>query len=74
MKKVLGIMAVVAMSALMFTSCAKKCTCTYLKDGKKFSVTTATKYYDKADCVKQSEDQRSWVEDGVTHSRELICK
>ncbi len=73
MKKVLGIMAVVAMSALMFTSCAKKCTCTYLKDGKKISVTNATKYYDKADCVKQSENY-SWVENGVTHSSEYICK
>lgn len=73
MKKVLGIMAVVALSALMFCSCAKKCTCTYSKDGKKISVTSATKYYDKADCLAQS-DKYTWKEDGVEHSQELICK
>lgn len=74
MKKVLGIMAVVALSALMFTSCGKKCTCTYYENGKKISSWvqggSTYKYYDKTSCMKNSEPKETW--EGMTY--ETVCK
>ena len=59
MKKVLGIMAVVAVSALMFTSCGKTCNCTRYEDGKKVSVQSSAqengvKYFNNNICKNQS--------------------
>ena len=59
MKKVLGIMAVVAMSALMFTACGKKCNCTRYEDGKKVTVETidngGTKFFNNTVCKNYSQ-------------------
>ena len=59
MKKVLGLMTVVALSALMFTSCAKKCNCTRYEDGKKVSIATynngGTKFFNNTVCKNMSE-------------------
>ena len=62
MKKVLGIMAVVALSALMFTSCGKKCTCTRYEDGKKVAIETrdlGTKYLSKDACAAYSRPEHN---------------
>ncbi|MBO4654996.1 MAG: hypothetical protein J5644_05590 [Bacteroidales bacterium] len=80
MKKVLGIMAVVAMSALMFSSCAKKCSCTRYEDGKAVVVTTSneTKYFDKSICTSGSSEKPyedySWVTEGKKVTVEYKCK
>lgn len=59
MKKVLGIMAVVAVSALMLTSCGKKCNCTRYEDGKKVTVETydygGTRFFNKTICTNYSQ-------------------
>lgn len=59
MKKVLGIMAVVAMSALMITSCGKSCNCTRYEDGKKVLVNSSaaegTKFFNNTVCKNRSE-------------------
>lgn len=59
MKKVLGIMAIVAMSVLMLTSCGKKCNCTRYEDGKKVSIATynngGTKFFNNTVCKNMSE-------------------
>ena len=60
MKKVLGIMAVVAVSALVFTSCGKTCNCTRYEDGKKVLVSAyddgGTKFFNKNICKNYSEE------------------
>lgn len=59
MKKVLGIIAVVALSVLVFTSCGKKCNCTRYEDGKKVAVETydngGTKFFNKSVCSNYSQ-------------------
>lgn len=74
MKKVLGIMAIVAVSALMLTSCGKKCNCTYYENGKKISTyvyggANQTRFFDKTSCLENN-DKEVW--DGVTY--ETVCK
>lgn len=59
MKKVLGIIAVVALSVLVFTSCGKKCTCTRYEDGKKVTVETydngGTRFFSNNICKNMSQ-------------------
>ena len=60
MKKVLGIIAVVALSVLMFTSCGKTCNCTRYENGKKVMVNSSaaaegTKFFDNTLCKNQSQ-------------------
>lgn len=81
MKKVLGIMAVVAVSALMFTSCGKKCNCTRYEDGKKVYVETidngGTRFFEKSICTELSVDKHqgySVVTEGKEVSVEVKCK
>ncbi|MBR4536641.1 MAG: hypothetical protein IKO62_08330 [Bacteroidales bacterium] len=81
MKKVLGIMAVVAVSALMFTSCGKKCNCTRYEDGKKVYVETidngGTRFFEKSICSEMSVDKHqgySVVTEGKEVSVEVKCK
>jgi len=81
MKKVLGIMAVVAVSALMFTSCGKKCNCTRYEDGKKVYVETVdnggTRFFEKSICTELSVDKHqgySVVTEGKEVSVEVKCK
>ena len=78
MKKVLGIMAVVAVSALMLTSCGKKCNCTRYEDGKKVAISTydngATKFFEKSVCTDMSVEKHqgySVVTDGKEVSVEI---
>ena len=80
-KKVLGIMAVVAVSALMLTSCGKKCNCTRYEDGKKVAISTydngATKFFEKSVCTDMSVEKHqgySVVTDGKEVSVEIKCK
>lgn len=81
MKKVLGIMAVVAVSALMFTSCGKKCTCTRYEDGKKVASSVydngGTRFFQNSICTDMSVEKHqgySIVTDGKEVSIEVKCK
>ncbi|MBO6051321.1 MAG: hypothetical protein J6P65_04995 [Bacteroidales bacterium] len=75
MKKVLGTIAVVALSALMFTSCGKKCNCTRYEDGKKVAVETydngGTKFFSKTACTNYSQTPEkgyTWESQQNAHS------
>lgn len=81
MKKVLGIMAIVAVSALMLTSCGKTCNCTHYEDGKKIYVVSSaqssgTKYFTKDACKYESEkyQDESDVVEGKLVTKQIICK
>jgi len=81
MKKVLGIMAVVAVSALMLTSCGKSCNCTYFEDGKKVyvqsSASEGTKFFNADACKQQSREKwqgTSIIVDGKEVTKEVVCK
>jgi hypothetical protein len=75
MKKVLGIMAVVAVSALMLTSCGKGCNCTRYENGKKVMVESTapqgTKYFNKTLCTNQSETpEKGYTMESIQNYRE----
>jgi predicted small lipoprotein YifL len=81
MKKVLGIMAVVAISALTLASCGKKCNCTYYEDGKKVSVSTyddgATRFFQNSVCKDMSVEKHrgySIVTEDKEVDVEVVCK
>ncbi|MBP5709589.1 MAG: hypothetical protein J6W84_01290 [Bacteroidales bacterium] len=80
MKKVLSIIAVAAVATLMFTSCGKKCVCTYYEDGvKQYAVSDADvkSIYEKAYCENQSVapfQGESSVIDGKEVTIEVKCK
>jgi hypothetical protein len=79
MKKVFTILAIAAIAAVSFSSCAKKCNCTRYEDGKKVAVQTSddVKYYEKDACTRQSESSYqglSIVTAGKEVSVEIKCK
>lgn len=79
MKKVLGIIAVAAVATLMFTSCGKKCHCTYYEDNvKQYTYTDGdVAIYEKAYCENQSVapyQGESNVIDGKEVTIEVKCK
>ena len=81
MKKVLGVLAVVALSALMLCSCGKSCNCTYFEDGKKISVSSSaaegTRYFNNDACKQNSREKwqgESIIVDGKEVTKEIVCK
>lgn len=81
MKKVFGIIAIVAASALVLTSCGKKCNCTRFEDGKKVMVETidngGTRFFEKSICTDMSlakHEGYSVVTDNKKVDVEVVCK
>lgn len=81
MKKILGIIAIVAVFALVATSCAKKCNCTRYEDGVKVLVETfdngGTRFFEKSICESMSEPKYqdySVVTEGKEVAVEYKCK
>lgn len=81
MKKSLLCLAAVAMTALVFTSCGKKCNCTRYENGEKITVTTydngGTRFFESSACTELSQDKHvgySMVTDGKEVDVEVKCK
>jgi hypothetical protein len=79
MKKTLLCLAAVAMTALVFTSCGKKCNCTRFEDGQKVVsyIDDETRYFETSACTEQSVDKYqgySIVTDGKEVEIEIQCK
>lgn len=77
MKKVLLISGIAL--ALIATSCAKKCNCTYFEDNKKVFVATdnEVKYFEKSVCEENSVKPYqglSKVTEGKEVTKEIKCK
>lgn len=81
MKRILGIIAIITVSALVITSCAKKCNCTRYEDGVKVLVETydngSTRFFEKSVCESMSEPKYlgySMVTEGKEVAVEYKCK
>jgi hypothetical protein len=79
MKKTLLCLVAVAMTALVFTSCGKKCVCTRFEDGQKIvtQMDDEARYFETSACTEQSVDKfmgYSIVTDGKEVEVEIVCK
>lgn len=74
MKKTLLCLVAVAMTALVFTSCGKKCVCTRFENGQKI---VSHMDFEISACTEQSVDKfmgYSIVTDGKEVEVEIVCK
>ncbi len=79
MKKLSLIFSVLTVVALLFSSCAKLCHCTYYEDGKKIATFTDNdvKYFESSICEDNSESPRqgpSMITEGKEVTIEIKCK
>lgn len=79
MKKVFNVIAICAVAAVVFSSCAKPCHCTYYEDGKKVYVESdkSFKSYEKELCTDMSREKQtaeSILVPGKEVTAEVKCK